>query len=78
MIISLMLLLQKNSYTFLDISSHQKRLRLKSNDIIPLMIELTPGVHEVQLSDVEHIQLKRRKIGNVRYQEYTNPSGEVV
>ena len=47
------------------------------NDPLPLEIESTLGVHEVQPSKVEHIQFKRRKIANVRYRDYTNPSGKL-
>ena len=38
------------------------------------MLELTPGCHKVPHAEVEHIQFKRRRIGNIRYKEYTNPS----
>ena len=48
----------------------------RNNDATPLIIELLPGVREVQPSDMEHVQFKRKKFGNVRYREYTNPSGQ--
>ena len=57
-------------YTLLDINP------ARGNEPLPLEIELTTGVHEVQPSDIEHVQFKRRKIVNVRYREYTNPLGK--
>ena len=48
----------------------------RSNDGSVMMHELTPGCHELSSSEIEHVQFKSRRIGNVRYKEYTNPLGK--
>ena len=48
----------------------------RSNDGSSLMLELILGCHKLPSSKVEHVQFKRRKIGNVRYKENTNPSSK--
>ena len=47
----------------------------QSNDLAPLFIELHLGC-VMKPFMVENVQFKRRKIGNVIYKQFTNPSSK--
>ena len=68
-----------DSNDFLYPSSYQFLVECtlpQSNDSLSLMPELKPGCHEVPPAEVEHIQFKKKKIGNIGYKEYTNLLGK--
>ena len=48
----------------------------RSNDGSMMMFELSPGCHVLPSLEVQNVQFKRRKIGNVRLKEFINPLGK--
>ena len=48
----------------------------RSNDGPVMMLKASPGLHVVLASEVENVQFKRKKIGNVRLKEFTNSLGK--